>query len=65
MSLDIYTKYCNGDHITDEELPVAIKDYVNAYEALMKLGPCFEVSRKEIARVFQWLDDVQIARKGK
>lgn len=65
MSRHIYETYCNGDTIPDDELAKAIRDYKAAHDALLKLGPAFEVSRKEISRVWYAMEGWQAARKRK
>lgn len=65
MNRHIYETYCNGDFIPDDQLNQAIKNYTAAHDALLKLGPAFEVSRKEIGRVLMSMEDMQRARKDK
>lgn len=66
MSRDVYEKYyCNGDRISDAKIVQAIEDFTAAHTALLKLGPCFEVSRKEIGRCLMWLEDIKHARDRK
>lgn len=65
MSRKVYEKVCNGDHISDEELKQAIKDYNDAEAALLKLGPYFAVARKAITTTLDTLERFQNARKDK
>lgn len=65
MSQDIYQLLTAGDYIDDQELKTAIKDYQAAHDALIKLGPAFEVSRKALCQCLISLESMQQARKEK
>lgn len=65
MSRKIYQKWCAGDTINNVELAQAIVDYTAAHDALLKLGPAFEISRKEICRVLISLEGFKQARERK
>ena len=62
MSRNVYQKLCDGDHLTNMEINKAIDHYTTAEKALLKLGPCFEISRKAITMSLITLQDIQIAR---
>lgn len=63
MSRKIYEKYCDGGTINNKELEQAICDYEVAHDALLKLGPMFEVSRKAIGQTLIWLCSIREARR--
>lgn len=63
MSHKIYKQYCDGVYITNPDLEQAIIDYRTAEEALLKLGPCFEVSRKAVSMTLRGLEGFQKLRK--
>lgn len=58
----IYEKYCSGARITNEELLTAIADYQQAADATSKLGIAFNVTFKEINRVYMSLADIGSSR---
>ena len=45
----IYDKYCDGDTLSDEEILKGMDEFKNAEEALLKLGPCFQIAQKNVA----------------
>lgn len=57
-----YEKYCDGDSFCNDELTNAIQDFYSAERALLKLGRCFEIQRKECTRVLIGLQGFADAR---
>ena len=65
MSRDIYRKYCDGDRITNAELTQAVIDYEAAEQALFKLGPAYEITRKSVTQTLISLEGMKRAREQK
>jgi hypothetical protein len=61
----LYTKYRNGDFITDEELKEGLKRMRNARNMLLEFGSEFYIAYREAERVLQGLEQMQRARKEK
>lgn len=63
MSKQIYRKVCDGGSISNKELRQAIEDYTAAEQALFKLGPSFEITRKAISMTLITLVGFEHARQ--
>ena len=61
----LYEKYCDGDSLTDAEVSDGIVKFEAAERALLALGPCFSVARKECSRVYQYFKNFADARSQK
>jgi len=61
---DIYSKYCNGDALTDAELAFGIDFYSTLSSNLSQCGETFRLAANEALRVTQALCSFQSARKS-
>lgn len=62
MQHEIYNKFYNGDPITDAELAAAKTYWANLQNELSKVGPVFELARKEAIRIHTQIVNYQTAR---
>lgn len=60
---EVYSKYINGDEITDLEIEVCIKKLKILNEYLLDMGERFFISWKESRRFEQGLIEFKKARK--
>lgn len=60
---DYYQKgYCTGNHMTNKEILEAVEKYKQAADAIVGLGPCFNVTFKELNNVYMHFQRVAVAR---
>lgn len=59
---EIEQKFYSGDHISDDELLVAISHFENLVESLECLGDRWAHSRNEARRIFDAFESFKIAR---
>lgn len=60
---DVYLKaYCDGDRINNNDLYLALHHYKAAADALIDLGPAFNIAFKEANKVYMWPHDIAKAR---
>jgi hypothetical protein len=65
LIVDIYTKFQNGDALTDNELDIGITHFTKMGDDLIKSGPVFRLAASEAIRVSQRLGDFRNARSRK
>ncbi len=58
----IYEKLMDGDSLTKQEILQGIQEFKDAGNALIKLGPCFRIVRKECTMCECKLADIADAR---
>lgn len=61
----IYTKFCNGDSLTDTDLDIGIKHFDELATLLMKSGPVFRLAASEALRVMMRFEEFRTARSCK
>ncbi len=59
----IIRRYNAGDQLTDLEVAVGIEMMLAVEQATIKLGPVFELARREASRLLIGLNDIYYARK--
>lgn len=60
---NLYRKYCNGDHLTDEEVKVGEQFFRELADKLFEAGPAFEIMAKEASRINQGFYSYRRARE--
>lgn len=61
----VYTKFCNGDSLTDNELDVGINHFKPLADMLFRSGPVFRLAAQEANRVAMRLEDYKRERSRK
>ena len=61
----VYTKLCNGDSLTDNELDVGIYHFRPMADMLFRSGPVFRLAAQEANRVAMQLEEFKQSRSRK
>lgn len=61
----VYTKFCNGDPLSDNELDVGIYHFKPMADMLFRSGPVFRLAAQEANRVAMRLEEFKQSRSRK
>lgn len=61
----VYSKFCKGDSLTNNELDVGIEHFRPLSDMLFRSGPVFRLAAQEASRVASGLEDYKSARDQK
>lgn len=60
---DIYDKFCNGDHLADDEVIDGMNHFKALADLLNKSGSAFKLASNEANRTYMQLRSINNARK--